>query len=94
MIGYGPEDDHFVLELTYNYGISEYRHGNDFVAIEVLKKDISSVTAAGGKLEGQSYRMETNGYRFNIFQDERGRITLINTGSLIFCQLLTGAFRC
>lgn len=30
MVGYGTEDDHFVLELTYNYGIGNYRLGNDF----------------------------------------------------------------
>ena len=30
MVGYGPEDDHFVVELTYNYGIGSYRLGNDF----------------------------------------------------------------
>ena len=30
MAGFGPEDDHFVVELTYNYGIKEYQLGNDF----------------------------------------------------------------
>lgn len=30
MIGYGPEDDHFVAELTYNYGIKSYKLGNAF----------------------------------------------------------------
>lgn len=30
MIGYGPEDNHFVVELTYNYGIGAYQLGNDF----------------------------------------------------------------
>lgn len=30
MIGYGPEDDHFVAELTYNYGIKSYKFGNAF----------------------------------------------------------------
>ena len=30
MVGFGPEDDHFVVELTYNYGIKEYKLGNDF----------------------------------------------------------------
>ena len=30
MVGYGDEDSHFVMELTYNYGIGEYRLGNDF----------------------------------------------------------------
>lgn len=38
MVGYGPEDNHFVAELTYNYGIGEYRLGNDFlVSAEVSK---------------------------------------------------------
>ena len=31
MIGYGEEDNHFVIELTYNYGIKSYTMGNDFV---------------------------------------------------------------
>lgn len=31
MVGYGPEDDHFVAELTYNYGVGEYKLGNDFL---------------------------------------------------------------
>lgn len=31
MVGYGPEDDHFVAELTYNYGVGEYQLGNDFL---------------------------------------------------------------
>ena len=30
MVGYGMEDNHFVVELTYNYGIKNYRKGNDF----------------------------------------------------------------
>ncbi|PIO71789.1 hypothetical protein TELCIR_06303 [Teladorsagia circumcincta] len=31
MVGYGSEDDHFVIELTYNYEIGSYRLGNDFM---------------------------------------------------------------
>lgn len=27
MIGYGSEDNHFVIELTYNYGVSAYEKG-------------------------------------------------------------------
>ena len=30
MVGYGPEDDHFVVELTYNYTVRDYKMGNDF----------------------------------------------------------------
>lgn len=35
MVGYGPEDNHFVMELTYNYGIKEYKRGNDFKGITI-----------------------------------------------------------
>lgn len=38
MVGYGPEDNHFVAELTYNYGIGEYRLGNDFLVSAKLNK--------------------------------------------------------
>lgn len=31
MVGFGPEDEHFVAELTYNYGVGEYQLGNDFL---------------------------------------------------------------
>jgi hypothetical protein len=27
---YGKEDDHFVLELVYNYTINSYTQGNNF----------------------------------------------------------------
>lgn len=35
MAGFGDEDNHFVVELTYNYGIKEYQLGNDFQVIQV-----------------------------------------------------------
>uniref|UniRef100_H2YQ11 VOC domain-containing protein n=1 Tax=Ciona savignyi TaxID=51511 RepID=H2YQ11_CIOSA len=35
MIGYGCEDDHFVCELTYNYGIGDYPLGNDFLGLTI-----------------------------------------------------------
>lgn len=40
MIGYGDEDNHFVIELTYNYGIKSYKSGNDFVNIGIDSKSI------------------------------------------------------
>ncbi|CAL1262631.1 unnamed protein product [Larinioides sclopetarius] len=40
MIGYGPEDDHFVAELTYNYGIKSYKLGNDFIGITINSNNI------------------------------------------------------
>lgn len=38
MVGYGPEDSHFVVELTYNYNVHEYELGNDFRGITVKSK--------------------------------------------------------
>lgn len=40
MVGYGPEDNHFVAELTYNYGVGEYRLGNDFLVSTTLSSEI------------------------------------------------------
>ncbi|CAI9740938.1 Hypothetical predicted protein [Octopus vulgaris] len=40
MIGYGSEDSHFVMELTYNYNIGSYHHGNDFWGITIFSKTI------------------------------------------------------
>ncbi|XP_044528849.1 glyoxalase domain-containing protein 4 isoform X3 [Gracilinanus agilis] len=36
MVGYGPEDNHFVAELTYNYGIGDYKLGNDFMGFTLI----------------------------------------------------------
>lgn len=33
MMGYGPEDKNAVLELTYNYGVSEYDKGNAYAQV-------------------------------------------------------------
>jgi hypothetical protein len=76
MIGYGPEDNHFVLELTYNYGISTYRHGDSLRFVEILKKDVSSVLSYGAKKEtgshGDYYTAQNNGYTFRIIPTTGG----------------------
>lgn len=38
MIGFGPESDNFVLELTYNYGVGQYKIGNGLVSIQIESK--------------------------------------------------------
>ena len=37
-VGFGDEAEQSVIELTYNYGKSEYEHGNAFghIALEVI----------------------------------------------------------
>lgn len=39
-VGYGDEIDHTVLELTYNWGVSEYEHGGAFGHIAIGVEDI------------------------------------------------------
>lgn len=40
MIGYGAESSHFVIELTYNYGVKTYELGNDFGGLTIKSKEI------------------------------------------------------
>ena len=51
-VGYGSEDAHAVVELTYNYGVDKYDMGNAFghLAIEVpdAYKACEAVKAKGG----------------------------------------------
>lgn len=53
-LGYGPESDQTVLELTYNWGVDQYTHGNSYghIAIEVENAYAvcDRVTAAGGRV--------------------------------------------
>ena len=39
MVGFDTEDVSFVFELTFNYGISQYRRGNDLNCILLHQKD-------------------------------------------------------
>ena len=43
MCGWAIEDDSFVFELTYNYGIDAYKRGNDLVGIVLYKFDKNGV---------------------------------------------------
>lgn len=50
-VGYGDERDHSVLELTYNWGVSEYEHGEAFghlaIAVEDIYATCDQLRAAG-----------------------------------------------
>lgn len=51
MMGYGPEDKDAVLELTYNYGVTEYAKGNAYAQIAIGTDDVYR-TAEAAKLSG------------------------------------------
>ena len=75
MIGYGSEDDHFVIELTYNYGIKSYARGNEFINISLKSQNVRSnahkhnypVADSG---EGMFTVSDPDGYTFAVREVE------------------------
>ncbi|XP_030947377.1 probable lactoylglutathione lyase, chloroplastic isoform X2 [Quercus lobata] len=54
IMGYGPEDKNAVLELTYNYGVTEYDKGNGYTQIALstdnVYKSAEAIKLFGGKI--------------------------------------------
>jgi len=70
MVGYGPEDSHFVVELTYNYNISSYKLGNDFQGITIQSSEaLARAKEAGVKILNENGKIAVEapgGYKFYI----------------------------
>ncbi|KAL0311975.1 UNVERIFIED_CONTAM: putative lactoylglutathione lyase, chloroplastic [Sesamum radiatum] len=53
-VGYGPEESHFAMELTYNYGVDRYDIGTGFghfgIAVKDVAKMVDLVKYKGGKV--------------------------------------------
>ncbi|XP_053864112.1 glyoxalase domain-containing protein 4 isoform X1 [Malaclemys terrapin pileata] len=76
MVGYGPEDDHFVAELTYNYGVGEYRLGSDFLGMTLLSSQaVSNARKMGWPLKevakGIFETEAPGGYKFYLEDKEQ-----------------------
>nr|XP_057936209.1 glyoxalase domain-containing protein 4 [Doryrhamphus excisus] len=76
MVGFGPEDDHFVAELTYNYGVAEYQLGNDFLGLTLQSsKAVSNAKRLGWPLtqvEDDLYVTQApGGYQFYLVDREQ-----------------------
>ncbi|KAJ9168306.1 hypothetical protein P3X46_019849 [Hevea brasiliensis] len=84
-LGYGPEDSHFTVELTYNYGVDKYNIGTGFghfgIAVEDVAKTVNLVKAKGGKVTREpglvkggsimtAFVEDPDGYKFELL--ERG----------------------
>ncbi|XP_036344175.1 glyoxalase domain-containing protein 4-like isoform X1 [Rhagoletis pomonella] len=73
MIGYGPESTHFVIELTYNYGVKSYELGNDFGGITIKSKEVleraRSENYPVSEEEGQHVLTSPDGYKFFIIEE-------------------------
>ena len=70
MVGFGAEDSHFVLELTYNYGLRSYTRGNDYRWIAVASRDAHrramEVDGAEQLPDGSFLVRSPNGYGFRV----------------------------
>ncbi len=53
-VGYGSEDEHSVLELTYNYGVEKYdlgtAYGHVALAVDDAHKACEDIRRRGGKV--------------------------------------------
>ncbi|XP_046380533.2 glyoxalase domain-containing protein 4-like [Haliotis rufescens] len=74
MVGYGPEDNHFVVELTYNYGIGTYKVGNDFRGLTVSSSAILDRARKNNYPistdDGQTFVLAPDGYKFIIISED------------------------
>ena len=82
-VGYGPESEHAVIELTYNWGVDKYELGNAYghIALEVddAYAACDRIRAAGGKVAREAGPMkhgstviafvdDPDGYKIELIQ--------------------------
>lgn len=82
-LGFGPEESHFVVELTYNYGVDKYDIGTGFghfaIATEDVYKLVEDIRAKGGKITREpapvkggttviAFVQDPDGYIFELIQ--------------------------
>jgi len=85
-VGYGPETEHAVVELTYNWGTDKYDLGNGFghIAIEVeeVYKACADIKARGGKVTREAGPMKHGSTVIAFVEDPDGyKIELIQRGT-------------
>ncbi|MED6144114.1 Lactoylglutathione lyase [Stylosanthes scabra] len=94
-LGFGPEQSHFVVELTYNYGVSSYDIGDGFGHFAIATQDVyklaehirskgGNITREPGPLQGGTivvaFVKDPDGYTFALIQ----RPTIHDP----FCQIM------
>lgn len=74
MVAYGDESTHFVMELTYNYGVSSYELGNEFGGVVIKSKlivnNLKEKNFAHEQLADGSILLHApDGYKFFILNE-------------------------
>ncbi|HTT12536.1 MAG TPA: lactoylglutathione lyase [Burkholderiaceae bacterium] len=82
-IGYGPESEHAVLELTYNYGVDKYELGTGYghiaIAVDDAHAACEKIRAAGGNVTREAgpvkggttviaFVTDPDGYKIELIQ--------------------------
>ncbi|MCS6924796.1 MAG: lactoylglutathione lyase [Candidatus Binatia bacterium] len=81
-VGYGDEQTHTVIELTHNWGISSYEHGNAFghlaIGVEDIYQTCADLKAKGVKVVREPGPMKHGGAVIAFIEDPNGyKIELI-----------------
>jgi lactoylglutathione lyase len=81
-VGYGPESDGAVIELTYNYGVDHYELGTGFghvaLAVEDAARACEEIRRRGGKVVREAGPMKHGSTIIAFVEDPDGyRIELI-----------------
>jgi lactoylglutathione lyase len=81
-VGYGPEEEEAVIELTYNWGQSEYDHGDAFGHIAIGVDDIyatcDEIKKRGGNVVREPGPMKHGTTEIAFIEDPNGyKIELI-----------------
>jgi lactoylglutathione lyase len=84
-VGYGSEQDNTVIELTYNWGVSEYDLGQGYGHIALGVEDIygtcDRIKAQGGKVSREPGPMKHGSTVIAFIEDPDGyKIELIQLG--------------
>ncbi len=85
-LGYGPESETAVIELTHNWGVTEYNLGDAYGHIAIGVDDIyrvcDDIKAKGGKVSREPGPMKHGSTVIAFVQDPDGyKVELIQTGS-------------
>ncbi|MCP9259080.1 Glyoxalase domain-containing protein 4 [Dirofilaria immitis] len=73
MVGYGSEDDHFVLELTYNYPISSYKLGICIRSTDVFE-NCRNYQMSTIMMNGEVEVKDPDGHKFYILPSGPGSV--------------------
>ncbi len=75
-LGYGPESENTVLELTFNWGVHHYDIGNAFghlaIAVEDVFRACAEIKARGGKVVREAGPMQSGSTILAFVEDPDG----------------------